>query len=127
MLNDLRTGHRGQRLVKRYITVGGNVFLDSLRIDRPGVLQHDPLLSREKRHIGGAAQPLDRLVCLQALDDVGSILRSYPLIHDVFTRDRHQWPGGAKPHATDALHATLSLETGAPDLSFQRLLHLVAL
>ena len=86
LVDDFMRRHRGQRGYQRFVTAGSDVIFDTLRIDDPRVLQHDLLLSREKRLCGRQRQPLDRFF-IETRHDGARILRRDGLI--LFSAARH--------------------------------------
>ncbi len=93
--------HGAEDLPECLVAALGNVVLEALRIDAPGVLGHDADLAREEcglRH-GRRVGP----DCLQRGQDFGHIVRTdlpeeLPRLWNLYER-----AGGTQPEATNAL------------------------
>src|ERR1019366_2289819 len=115
-------GHQGDVAIVR------NVVFDALGIDLAGVFQHDPLLTLEEGHVGGAgvqAAGGGVAASIEGPNDLRGVLRGDVGEHLVLGLHRDQGTGAAQSHAADALDQDFVLHAGFGDFLFERVTHVI--
>ena len=112
--------HLRQRFDQGGVSIGGDVVFNALRIDHPGIFQHDLLLPLEEGHIGGTNQP--RYGLTREAVQYGGRVRCFDLLIKNSIAGRDQRAFGAEPHTADALHLATIFGAAASDFLVQRVL-----